>query len=74
MPPPPAVSTVAQLVICVPARATVLGLKECHEVISRYEAQSGMDFETFRAAWEVGQIAGKHTHSVERDLMELLKC
>jgi hypothetical protein len=51
-------------------QAGVLGLKECYEVISHYEAQYGMDFETFRAAWEVGQIVGKHTHSVERDLME----
>lgn len=51
-------------------QAAVLGLKECHEAISRYETQYGMDFETFRAAWETGQIAGTYTHAVERDLME----
>ena len=51
-------------------QAAVLGLKECYESISHYEAQYGMDFETFQTTWQAGRIAGKHTHPVERDLME----
>jgi len=51
-------------------QAAVLGLKECHEAILKYETKYGMHFEMFKTAWEANQIEGKHIHSVERDFME----
>ncbi len=45
-------------------------LRECDEQILRYETKYGMDFTEFESAWERGEIAGKHSHEVERDLME----
>ena len=45
-------------------------LRECDERMLKYAAKYGMDFEQFEAAWKNGVIANKHSHEVERDLME----
>lgn len=45
-------------------------LRECDEQILKYETKYGMDFEQFKSAWEADEIEGKHSHEVERDLME----
>lgn len=47
-----------------------LGLRECNEAVLRYETKYGMIFEQFRASWDAGEIPNKHSHEVERDLME----
>lgn len=48
----------------------LLQLRECDESVLQYETKYGMDFELFKTAWENDQIENKHSHEVERDLME----
>jgi hypothetical protein len=45
-------------------------LRECGEQILEYEAKYGMSFEQFETAWKGDEIEDKHSHKVERDLME----
>lgn len=48
----------------------LLRLKECDEVLFRYESKYGMEFASFTQAWDQGEIRYKHSHEVERDFME----
>jgi translation initiation factor 2 alpha subunit (eIF-2alpha) len=45
-------------------------LRECDEQILKYETKYGMDFDQFESAWKRDELEGKHSHEVERDLME----
>ena len=49
---------------------SLMRLKECEEKIFGFESKYGMDFPTFKKAWEKGTIKNKHSHEVERDFME----
>ncbi len=44
--------------------------KEAEATCAQFEAQYGMTFAAFKAAWEAGQIPDAHTHAVERDYWE----
>ncbi len=48
----------------------LMRLKECEEQIFGFEAKYGMDFESFKKAWEEGTIKNEYSHRVERDFME----
>lgn len=45
-------------------------LRECDEQILKYETKYGMDFEQSQSAWKRDEVEYKHSHEVERDLME----
>lgn len=45
-------------------------LRDCDEQILKYETRYGMDYAQFEAAWKRNEIQNKHSHEVERDLME----
>lgn len=47
-----------------------LRLKECVEQITQFEERYGMGFDSFKAAWESGSIANKHSYEVEKDFWE----
>jgi hypothetical protein len=47
-----------------------LKLKEAEEQRKRFEQRYKMDFETFKRAWNEGQIPNKHSYEVERDCWE----
>lgn len=44
--------------------------KETEERRVAFEQQYGMDFASFKGAWEEGKIANKHAYEVERDYWE----
>lgn len=48
----------------------LMKLKECENRIFEFEADYGMDFESFRNAWEQGKLADRYSHKVERNFME----
>ena len=48
----------------------LLQIKECEELIFKFESKYGMDFENFAALWEADGIKNRHSHEVERDYME----
>jgi hypothetical protein len=48
----------------------LLRLKECEEALFRFESKYAMEYDSFTHAWDEGEIAGKHSHEVERDFME----
>jgi hypothetical protein len=48
----------------------LMRLKECEDIIFKFESKYGMDFESFKNAWEEGTIKDKYSHRVERDFME----
>ncbi len=47
-----------------------LKLKETSEQRQAFEQRYGMDFATFKQAWQEGRIADKHSHQVEHDYWE----
>lgn len=48
----------------------LMRLRECEDMIFKYESKYGMDFESFKNAWEQGIIKDKYSHKVERDFIE----
>ena len=47
-----------------------LKLKEAEEQRKQFVERYQMDFETFKQAWNEGQIPNKHSYEVERDYWE----
>lgn len=47
-----------------------LKLKEAEGQRKQFEERYQMDFETFKRAWDEGQIADKYSYEVERDYWE----
>jgi hypothetical protein len=47
-----------------------LKLKETREQREAFEQRYGMDFPTFKQAWQEGRIADQHSYEVERDYWE----
>jgi hypothetical protein len=45
-------------------------LRDCDEQVLKYEIKYGMDYKQFQKAWKHNEIPDKHSHEVERDLME----
>ena len=44
-----------------------LKLKEAEELRKQFEERYQMEFETFKQAWNEGQIPNKYSYEVERD-------
>lgn len=47
-----------------------LKLKEAQEQKATFEQRYGMDFETFKQAWDAGRVADKYSYGVEHDYWE----
>jgi len=47
-----------------------LKLKEVEEQRAAFEARYGMDFESFKRAWDEGRIPDRHNYEVEHDYWE----
>ena len=45
-------------------------IKECNDLISRFETKYKVEFEEFKELWEDGKIDGKHSYEVETDFLE----
>ena len=45
-------------------------VRDCNEVLSRFEAKYGLTFTDFAQAWQDDRIPSRYSHEVERDFME----
>ena len=45
-------------------------IKECNELISKFETKYKVEFEEFKKLWEADKIEEKHSYEVETDFLE----